>query len=254
MPTPKVVKQTVQKTEKTPVKKASKKSKLDTAKYVILSAVCIVLLFAIVAAVLYFTVFKPEESNDDISSITSSEVFAPDVDQIGDVESGAGITAKLFKVPDFTDKYYSSVGDIMVESEKSSDLFEFVIVDKAFSDKIAKGKVVSQSVAAGSEVERETKIELVISLGTKEIKMPNLMGMTEDEAKFELLKQGFIFENINPDKNADYTKYDSAADPGVVVEQSPAYGEVVNTDIAVIFYINSYVEEDFSQGTASGNR
>lgn len=250
----------------TPVKKAAapaakkqeaapKKSKSSAAKYVVLSAICTATIFAIIAGVMYYMFLKPGVQDDTSStSNVSSEIFTPEVNQIGDVESGAEVTAKLFEMPDFSDKYYSSIGDIDIAGEKCSELFEIVIVDKEYSDKIAKGKITSQSVKAGSMVERDTKIELVISLGTKEIKMPNLVGMTEEEAKFELLKHGFIFENINPDKNADYTKYDDKADPGVVVEQSPAFGESVNTDIAVIFYINSYIEEDFSSaesGTTS---
>ena len=245
MPTPKVVKQTAAANEKAQTKK-TKQSKADTAKYVIISAACTVVVFAIIAVVFYFAFFNNTEDDSNSSSAVSSEVFTPEVDQIGDVDSNIEPTVKLYKVPDFSNKYYSEIID-----NDEYEMFEFVIVDREFSDKIAKGKVSSQSVKADTEVERDTKIELTISLGTKEIKMPNLIGMTSDEAKFELLKQGFIFENINPDKNADYTKYDSNAEPGVVVEQTPAYGESVNTDIAVIFYTNSYVEEDFSTGDSS---
>ena len=224
---------------KAPVKKAESvakqpKAKSNSAKYVAISAICTVIFFVIIGLILYFTLLKPEDdAQNDVSSNVSSEIFTPDVEQIGDVESGADVAPTLFKVPDFTGMYYSAVGDELVKDEKCEDLFELVIVDKAFSDKIARGKVVSQNIKGGTEVERDTKIELVISLGSKEIKMPNLLGMTEDEAKFELLKQGFLYENIKCD-----VQYDKDAEPGVVVEQSVEYGTKVSTDISIVFYIN----------------
>ena len=44
-------------------------------------------------------------------------------------------------------------------------------------------------------------------------------------------------------------KYDEDSEPGVVLEQSPEYGEKVSTDVAVEIYINSY-EGDTSSDTS----
>ena len=58
----------------------------------------------------------------------------------------------------------------------------------------------------------------------------------------ELLKAGFIYENIEM-----LEKYDEDLEPGAVIDQSPKYSENVVTDIAVKIYINSYLgEEDVS--------
>ena len=133
-------------------------------------------------------------------------------------------------MPDFKGKYYSEViGD---EDYKR---FTFVIKEKNFSDKYAKGTIVSQSVEEGASVAKGTKIEVVISLGPKEIKMPSVIGLTENEAKLELLKQGFLYSNIEV-----LEKYDPDKKPGVIIEQVPAKGTSVSTDIAVTIYKNTY--------------
>lgn len=220
--------------------KESPKKKGGAAKYAVISSLCTMLVFLIIAGVLVFTVFKDDifKKEDETSSSEISSVETPSVDAIGTIDSGAEVTAKLYSVPDFKGKYYA---EIIENSEY--EMFEFVISGKAYSDECPRGTVCSQSVKAQSDVVRDTKIELVISLGSKEIKIANVKGLDEQSAKLELLKQGFIYDNIEI-----LEKYDEDAEPGVVLSQEPAYGSTVNTDIAVKIYINSYEGEE-SQDT-----
>ena len=113
--------------------------------------------------------------------------------------------------------------------------FEFVIKGKEYSDKYQRGQICAQSVAEGTGVVRDTKIELTISLGPKEIKIANVLGLDETNAKLELLKQGFLYDNIEVSE-----KYDEDHEPGVVLEQEPKYGTQASADSAVKIYINSY--------------
>ena len=233
-----------------PAPKKEKAKKGGTAKYAVVSSVCTALVFVIVAIILASTVFKDTffPSKTDNSSSDISSVDAPVVDEIGTVDSNAAVSAKLYPVADFTGKYYSEVID-----NPDYDAFEFIIKDKQFSSEIAKGKICSQTVKAGSEQPRDTKIELVISLGPSDVKIANLSGLDENQAKLELLKQGFLYDNIEV-----LEKYDEDREPGVVLDQSPEYGEKVNTDIAVKIYINSYEGNDSdtqngSQNTSSDN-
>jgi beta-lactam-binding protein with PASTA domain len=193
-----------------------------------------------------FTVFKDEVFPDKSlqSSRDETSVVAPQVESIGTIDSGAEITAKKFSVPDFKGKYYAEI----IEN-KEYETFAFNISDKAYSDDFPKGTIISQSVAPKSEVVRDTKIEFVISLGSKEIKMPSLIGMNKDQAVLELLKNGFMYEFINSDKEKEYVKYDEDSDPGVVLDQYPEYGTKVTTDIAVEFYINSYTGDEETEST-----
>ena len=123
-------------------------------------------------------------------------------------------------------------------------MFKIVVEDKAFSDKVPKGKVISQSVEKDTKVARGTEIGLVISLGPNEVKMPNLKGLDETTAKLEILKQGFLYENIIVEEMVD-----SEAMSGVVLKQEPEFGDTVSPEQTVTIYINTYVnEEEFGEG------
>ena len=182
-----------------------------------------------------FTVFRDDifgNNNDDVESTPSTS--APVVDNIGDKdETLADEVEKLYTVPNFTGEYYSSI----IENEEN-DVFVFKIKNAEYSTQ-PRGTVCSQSVAKGSSVKKETEIELVISLGYKEFKMPNVLNKDEINAKLELLKSGFLYPNIEV-----LEKYDEDYEPGQVIEQYPAAGEMVNANIGVKIYINKYEGDD----------
>ncbi len=222
------------------------KKKNGSGKYVAISAGCTALVFLIIAAVLVFGVFKDEIFKPEEPGYSSEEtqVNAPEVDKIGDIDSGAEVTSKLYTVPDLKGKLYADI----IEDD-SLEMFEFAISNKTFSDQYPKGAICSQSIApGGSGVVRDTKIEVVISLGPKEIKIANLKGLTEIDAKMELLKQGFLYDNIEV-----LEKYDEDSAPGVVIAQEPEHSEKVNTDIGVKIYINSYEGEESSEDNDSSD-
>lgn len=227
-------KQTAAKPKSADKKDSKRKTKVNSAKYVLISALCTVLIFALIGLVLSLTVFKDIlfKKDTDLTDSTIS-IIAPEVASVGTIDSGAAITAKLYPVPDLNGKYYAEIIE-----EEDYEMFEFVVVDKTFSNDSPKGTVCKQSLKAGKEVARDTKIELTISLGPKEIRIANLKGLSEAEAKMELLKQGFLYENIRV-----MEKYDQDSKPGVVLEQSPEYGETVNTEMAVTIYINSNTDD-----------
>lgn len=238
------VKRAVKNTDSQDNKKKAKKKKGGSAKYAVISATVTVAVFLIIGAILVFGVFRDDifKPNTPDYSSEETQVNAPTVDQIGDVDSGAEVTSKLYTVPDLKGKLYAEIVD-----DEEYEMFEFVISSKAFSDQYPKGTVCSQSIAPGGDgVVRDTKIELVISLGPKEIKIANLKGLEELEAKMELLKQGFIYDNIEI-----LEKYDEDLTPGVVIDQEPKYGEKVSTDMGVKIYINSYKGEDDSDSRNS---
>ncbi|MEE1330807.1 MAG: PASTA domain-containing protein, partial [Acutalibacteraceae bacterium] len=104
-----------------------------------------------------------------------------------------------------------------------------------YSDKFARGQICAQSLAEGTKVVRDTKIELTISLGPKEIKIANVVGLDVTGAKIELLKQGFLYDNIEV-----LEKYDEDREPGTVIEQEPKYGTQISAEAPVKIRINSY--------------
>lgn len=210
----------------------SSKKQGGTAKYVVISSACTALVFLVIVGVLVGTVFRESVFGNKASSEQSSDVWAsaPSVDEIGTIDSGAEESAVLFTVPQLTGKYYAELAD-----NEEYDKFEFVIKGNEYSDKFPRGQICAQSVAEGTGVVRDTKIELTISLGPKEIKIANVVGLDETNAKLELLKQGFLYDNIEV-----LEKYDEDREPGSVLEQEPKYGTQVSAYSAVKIYINSY--------------
>ncbi|MBQ2286601.1 MAG: PASTA domain-containing protein [Clostridia bacterium] len=214
--------------------KNPKKKSGGTAKYVVISSACTAAVF-LVAAVLIFTVFKKDifgKDNSSGQSVSASEE-APSVDSIGSVDSGAAVSDVLFPVPQLTGKYYAELVDNAENDEYEK--FQFVIKGKEYSDKFARGQICAQSLAEGTNVVRDTKIELTISLGPKEIKIANVVGLDVTGAKIELLKQGFLYDNIEV-----LEKYDEDREPGTVIEQEPKYGTQISAEAPVKIYINSY--------------
>jgi len=218
---------------------SSNKKSGSSAKYVAISAGCTALFFIIVATILCLTVFKdnifPKKDNNS-SDNQSLESYS----SIGDVEEGADVVdKKLYKVPDLVGKYYTEIDE---DENNEYENFVIKIVSKQYSDTAPRGTVCTQSVPSGKEVERNTAIEIVISLGPEKIKVADVTGLKLDEAKIELLKQGFLYDNISV-----VEKYDPDSEPETIVDQSPKYGESVNTETAVTIYINSYKEEKESE-------
>lgn len=209
--------------------------KISATKYAIISAVCTIALFGIVFAILSATVFKDGIMGGDDEPIISNpeSVVMPSTPAIGDMDEGAEESKILYSVPDLRGKYYYQVAD-----EEEYERFKFVIKGKEYSDKYAKGTICAQSIEAGTQVESETEIAITISLGTLEVKVANVVGLDENSAKLELLKQGFLYENIEV-----VEKYDAEAKPSVILGQEPEYGQSANTEQIVRIYINSYKGE-----------
>lgn len=234
---------TPKKEEVSSTKPAKKKASKSSAKYVLLSALATAVIFLVIGGILALTVFKDDFfPTESAPSEAVSLPSAPEVDEIGSVDSTVIENVKLYKVPDFRGKTYAEIID-----DEDNKIFKISIKSKAYSSTYPMGQVCKQSVEKGSEVEKETKIELTISLGAKEFKMPNLVGLDEQTAKLELLKLGFLYQNIEV-----LEKYDENGQPGAILEQTPAHSEKVNGDISVKIYINTYEgEEPMGEGDDS---
>ncbi|MCR2051900.1 Stk1 family PASTA domain-containing Ser/Thr kinase [Actinomyces bowdenii] len=62
---------------------------------------------------------------------------------------------------------------------------------EAYSDEVSKGKVVSSSPAAGASASYGDSVDLVISKGPEQVAVPDVTGMSEDDAKETLEDAGF---------------------------------------------------------------
>lgn len=95
-------------------------------------------------------------------------------------------------------------------------------VERKYDDKVDENKVISQSINYGDEVEKGTKIDIVVSRGKedKKVEVPDLIGKTEADAIKALYDSGLAVGRT--EKKADSKKV------GTVIWQS--YGKGVKVD------------------------
>ena len=91
-----------------------------------------------------------------------------------------------------------------------------VVTANSYSDTVEKGKVISQTPAAGSSAAAGSTVTLIISDGPEEITVPNVKGKTQANAQSTLEGEGF--------NTTVTTQFDEKVEQGKVISQSPASG------------------------------
>lgn len=132
-------------------------------------------------------------------------------------------------VPDFLNMPFE-------KAKEAAEEYGLAIETKeAFSDTVEKGIVFSQSKKAGAEVERESVIEVTVSLGEETVKVPGVTGMNQEEAKSALEENGFVCEI----GEAVYSDTDAE---GTVLSQNPESGTDAEKNTAVTLTVSKGTE------------
>jgi beta-lactam-binding protein with PASTA domain len=90
------------------------------------------------------------------------------------------------------------------------------------------GVVVSQKPHEGAEVDRDTKVLIVVDAGAPPVSVPDLVGSEYADAAAALDKAGL---------EARRTTVASAEDPGTVVDQAPAAGKKIEKGASVVLSV-----------------
>jgi serine/threonine-protein kinase len=93
------------------------------------------------------------------------------------------------------------------------------------SDAVKIDRVVAQSLSAGSQADRGAVVTLDVSGGPQQVKVPEVVGKTEDDARTALEGAG-LRVTVVPREDAKH-------DPGTVLAQDPAVGTAVARGTAV---------------------
>ena len=109
--------------------------------------------------------------------------------------------------------------------------FELGKVEESFDDKVESGKVISQDPKGDSKQAKGTKINLTVSKGVQEITVPDLTGMTSDQAQKALTASGLKYA-----KGA--AEYSDTVEKDHVARQDIAAGENVAKDTVVTYYLS----------------
>lgn len=117
----------------------------------------------------------------------------------------------------------------------------YEVVGNEFSDEYEKGLVMSQTINGtaineGEVVEKNSKIELVISKGPAALTVPDILGKTESEAKSEIEGMGLVF------KVADHN-YSNSYEAGQVISSEPGSGNEINKGETVSVIISRGAEK-----------
>lgn len=106
------------------------------------------------------------------------------------------------------------------------------------SEKYDKGVVCDQKTEAGKEVDKNTRIEIVVSSkkAEEEIKIPNVSGMDESEAQRTLEAKGLTV-------GTSQFVYSGQVAEGEVIETTPAAGTSVTADQEVIMKVSKGEEK-----------
>ncbi len=180
--------------------------------------------------------FDPEAPEGQI--VKQSPVFQENYQ----ITEGAKIKVTISKgqnivqVPKF-------VGLTKDEAMKLANEKELVLdIQEDFDDEIEKGIVILQKLpeaaegtelAEGTEILAGTKIQIKVSLGIEQVVVPNLVGMTEAEAKAKITEAKLTLKSATK-------KTDMKAKYGEVIEQSVAADSKVDKNTEISIYINDY--------------
>lgn len=216
----------------TPVSSDKKRKKSSSKRYALIASACTAVAFIAVAVILMFTVFKDsffkpqESSSSQLSSI-------PSVASVGDKDSSEASSAeKQYAVPDLKGVSFDEAVKLIEENS-----LKYEVVGKAYSDSHKRGTVCLQSIEANTLVDRETTVQITISLGSQSVKVPDISGLFHDDAYIKLLEMGFLPENIE-----FIDKYDETAASEAVINTDPAIGTAMSTDSVIKVFINTYTE------------
>ena len=129
----------------------------------------------------------------------------------------------LIEVPSVKGKSQKKAEEILTNAG-----FVFEVSDEKYSDDVEKGHVISQSVKKGTKLEEGEKITVVISKGVEKVKVPDVVGKSESEAKKALEDA-----KLKYDTSSDYS---SSVGEGKVISQSIDAGDKVekNTEVKIV--------------------
>lgn len=120
--------------------------------------------------------------------------------------------AELVVVPDVTRRTLTEA-TLLLEQAR----LRVGTVQEDFDDQAPRGTVVSQEPAPGSSLPRGTEVRLVVSRGPELVTVPNLVGLTLEEARAVLHRVGLALDRIGYVPRED-------SEPGRVAEQEPEAG------------------------------
>jgi serine/threonine-protein kinase len=114
--------------------------------------------------------------------------------------TGTTVSKTKTHVPDFEGLTFEIVSNERLYTTN----FTFVKVEE-FSETVKSGYIISQNIAAGTEVEIGSEIQLVVSKGVTQIEFADVTGKTYEEANNILTALGFVCSRVDKENTGEFT-------------------------------------------------
>ncbi len=186
---------------------------------------------------------SPQTDQSKVGKVVAQNPAANGTAQPGSqVSITLGAQPQTVAVPDETGKSYDDA-----KSDLQSKGFT-VEKDTTASDQ-PPNQVVGMNPDAGTQVAPDTKITLSVSDGSQQhISVPNLKGMTKDQAEQALANEGWTGSfNVNTQQT-----FDPNSD-GIISDQNPGQGSQIAKDQSVSITVQQFVGGGGSPTTTPGN-
>jgi serine/threonine-protein kinase len=174
-----------------------------------------------------------DSSSQTSDSVPKGEVISADPAEGSLVQKGSHVRLEVssgpeqVQVPNVVGKDSSSAhSDLQQAGLKFSDTQDF-------SDSVPEGSVISQSPAAGGDVDKGSEVTLTISKGPDLSSVPDVTGLTQAEATGQIQAEGLKVQT------KALTVTDQAQN-GLVVRQRPQAGTQLKKGRTVVIYIGNF--------------
>lgn len=174
-----------------------------------------------------------DSSSQTSDSVPKGEVISADPAEGSLVQKGSHVRLEVssgpeqVQVPNVVGKDSSSAhSDLQQAGLKFSDTQDF-------SDSVPEGSVISQSPAAGGDVDKGSEVTLTISKGPDLSSVPGVTGLTQAEATGQIQAEGLKVQT------KALTVTDQAQN-GLVVRQRPQAGTQLKKGRTVVIYIGNF--------------
>ena len=161
-----------------------------------------------------------------VLAIGLSAVNKPEQPPASEVEPNTEVQQpEQLYVPNLIGQKYAEV----IADSTYIDEFIFVKLD-SYSDEYSAGKICLQSPASGQPVTAGTTIYLTVSLGPQAVKVPEIIGISFNDAVEKLDQLGIVYRKEYVDQTREYVH-------GMVADLSIDEGEEISVDQVLVVYV-----------------
>ena len=155
--------------------------------------------------------------------------------EITSTDGLAALSGTQRYVPNVSGMSYEEAEGLLKEKN-----LNIVISGMNYSESIAKNKILSQTPGDGAVAEAEEIIKVIMSGGQEEVMMPDLAGMTREEARQMITGQNLIYSEKNTTE-----EYSDVVEKGRVIGQNiPAEERIaVQTEVSLSISLGSLSKE-----------